>query len=84
MDLCGVDYLSLRPGRMGHDRRLPEGFSRGVEGEGPGRFNWADRPHAADMPHRFAVVVHLLSITHNRRLRMRVIARTTTCRSCRR
>ncbi|MFA7321382.1 MAG: NADH-quinone oxidoreductase subunit C, partial [Dokdonella sp.] len=48
-----------------------EGFSRGVEGKGAGRFDWANRPRDTAMPRRFAVVAHLLSISHNHRLRLR-------------
>jgi NADH-quinone oxidoreductase subunit C len=71
VDLCGVDYLSY-----GHDEWdtrdvSSQGFSRGVEGLGAGRFNWAERPEAALRERRFGVVVHLLSITYNHRLRLR-------------
>jgi NADH-quinone oxidoreductase subunit C len=51
-----------------------EGFSRGVEGEGPGRFTWASRPRGDGPGKRFATVVHLLSIKHNRRIRVRCFA----------
>jgi len=71
MDLCGVDYLSWGDTEWDTTDVSSTGFSRGVEGEGPGRFDWADRPHPAHIPHRFGVVAHLLSITHNRRLRVR-------------
>jgi NADH-quinone oxidoreductase subunit C len=71
MDLCGVDYLSWGDTEWDTTDVSSTGFSRGVEGEGPGRFGWADRPHPVHIPHRFGVVAHLLSITHNRRLRVR-------------
>jgi NADH-quinone oxidoreductase subunit C len=71
MDLCGVDYLSWGDAEWDTTDVSSEGFSRGVEGEGPGRFGWADRPHGAHIPHRFAVVAHLLSISHNQRVRLR-------------
>ena len=71
VDLCGVDYFSYADAEWDTTDVSWTGFSRGVEGEGPGRFNWADRPHPAHIPHRFAVVVHLLSLEHNRRLRVR-------------
>ena len=72
MDLCGVDYLSWGEAEWDTTDVSSEGFSRGVEGEGPGRFGWADRPHPAHIPHRFGVVAHLLSIANNQRLRLRV------------
>jgi NADH-quinone oxidoreductase subunit C len=71
MDLCGVDYLSYGDAEWDTSDVTSEGFSRGVEGAGPGRFSWANRPRDTKIPHRFAVVVHLLSIRHNRRLRVR-------------
>ncbi|MDB6087614.1 MAG: NADH-quinone oxidoreductase subunit [Gammaproteobacteria bacterium] len=64
MDLAGVDYL-----HYGHDEwqtasATRSGFSRGR----------VARSAAPDpgMPGRFAVVYHLLSITNNQRLRLRV------------
>jgi len=71
IDVCGVDYLSYGQTEWDTEDVSAQGFSRGVEGEGAGRFNWADRPRDVAMPRRFAVVVHLLSMAHNRRLRMR-------------
>ena len=71
MDLCGVDYLSWGETEWEGDEASWHGFSRGVEGAGPGRFDWANRPHPAHIPNRFAVVAHLLSISHNRRIRVR-------------
>ncbi|GAA0705044.1 NADH-quinone oxidoreductase subunit C [Dokdonella soli] len=71
MDVCGVDYLSYGEVEWDTTDVSSEGFSRGVEGEGPGRFNWANRPRNTHIPHRFAVVVHLLSVRHNRRVRLR-------------
>lgn len=71
VDLCGVDYLSYGDAEWDTTDVSWTGFSRGVEGEGPGRFGWANRPHPAHIPHRFGVVAHLLSLKHNRRLRLR-------------
>jgi NADH-quinone oxidoreductase subunit C len=68
VDLTGVDYLDY--GRVEWDTQSAtrSGFSRGVQRDG--------LREAADMPRegagrRFAVVYHLLSVTHNRRLRLR-------------
>jgi NADH-quinone oxidoreductase subunit C len=84
VDLCGVDYLGH--GSDEWDTSVSsEGFSRGVEGRGPGRFGYGQRPSeqtaqpqgetAIDAPaRRFAVVAQLLSISHNRRLRVRCFA----------
>jgi NADH-quinone oxidoreductase subunit C len=69
MDLCAVDYL-----HYGRDEWLGQGatragFSRGVRPDTL-RSSPPDRP-------RFAVVYHLLSITHNHRLRLRTLCRDT-------
>ncbi|MBL0165574.1 MAG: NADH-quinone oxidoreductase subunit C [Xanthomonadales bacterium] len=71
VDVSGVDYLSYGQVEWDTTDATSEGFSRGVEGKGPGRFDWAHRPRNVDFPRRFAVVVHLLSLNHNHRLRMR-------------
>ena len=73
-DLCGVDYLSYGQDEWDTSDASQEGFGRAVEGLGPGRFDWANRPESADVKHRFGVVVHLLSFKHNRRLRLRCYA----------
>lgn len=74
-DLCGVDYLFYGEDEWaGSDEATAEGYSRGVEGAaGPGRFSWEDRP-AEQRARRFAVVVHLLSLKRNERLRLRCFA----------
>src|SRR5688500_5658559 len=68
VDLCGVDYLGYGDDEWDTESVTFEGFSRGVEGEGPGRFTWENRPIGAGPEKRFAVVVHLLSIEHNKRI----------------
>ena len=73
-DLCGVDYLSYGQTEWETTDASHEGFSRGVEGLGAGRFDWQSRPEAADIEQRFAVVVHLISVTQNMRLRMTTFA----------
>ncbi|MBN8482175.1 MAG: NADH-quinone oxidoreductase subunit C [Xanthomonadales bacterium] len=71
VDVCGIDYLGHGDTEWDTSDVSSEGFSRGVEGAGPGRFRWEDRPRPPHIPRRFAVVVHLLSLEHNRRLRVR-------------
>ena len=73
-DLCGVDYLSWGQSEWDTEEASQEGFGRGIEALGPGRFSWEERPEAGDVEQRFAVVVHLLSFRHNRRLRIRCFA----------
>ena len=74
IDVCGVDYLGYGDDEWDTDDVSSEGFSRGVEGQGPGRFTWASRPQGRGPDKRFAAVAHLLSVQHNRRLRLRCFA----------
>ena len=73
-DVCGVDYLSHGDAEWDTSNVSSEGFSRGVEGEGNGRFSWENRPRGKGPDRRFAAVVHLLSVHYNRRLRLRCFA----------
>jgi NADH-quinone oxidoreductase subunit C len=73
-DICGVDYLSFGQEEWETTEATHEGFSRGVEGMGPGRFDWKNRPEATDAEQRFGVVAHLLSTSQNMRLRMKTFA----------
>jgi len=75
VDICGVDYLSY--GSDEWDTEVSsEGFSRGVEGSGAGRFVWGERPDDTGIApgRRYAAVAHLLSYRHNQRLRLRTFA----------
>ncbi len=90
VDLCGVDYLGYGQGEWATESVSNEGFSRGVQASGdqvlnsafldvpgagaPGRFRWEDRPEAKNVPRRFAVVVHLLSVAFNQRVRLKVFS----------
>jgi NADH-quinone oxidoreductase subunit C len=61
IDLAGVDYLDYAATEWKTFSATGSGFSRGVS-------------HAPRKPHegaRFAVAYHLLSVTHNQRLRIR-------------
>jgi NADH-quinone oxidoreductase subunit C len=79
IDICGTDYMGY--GADEWDTGVSsQGFSRGVSGKGPGRFRFGEAS-SEQMPQplgeadiavprrRFAVVVQLLSLQHNRRLR---------------
>jgi len=68
-DLCGVDYLAYGCSEWATIEATTTGFGRAVE-------RGLDLPAQAD-ERRFAVVYHLLSLTHNRRLRLRVYAEGT-------
>ncbi len=73
IDVCGVDYLGYGQTEWDTSDVSAEGFSRGVEGQAQGRFAWEERPQEAEVsiPRRFASVLHLLSLEHNQRVRIR-------------
>ncbi|MCC5864691.1 MAG: NADH-quinone oxidoreductase subunit C [Wenzhouxiangella sp.] len=73
-DLCGIDYLGYGDDEWETAEATASGYSRGVDALGPGRFSWADRPESEQLENRYAVVIHLLSLKHNRRLRLRCFA----------
>lgn len=65
MDLCGVDYAAYGQAEWKTSEvATGTGFSRGVERGLP----------IQEQPRRFAVVIHLLSLSHNLRLRLRSYA----------
>ncbi|MEM7764694.1 MAG: NADH-quinone oxidoreductase subunit C [Pseudomonadota bacterium] len=65
IDLCGVDYLTHGQDEWKTNSATDSGFSRGVQREVI--IDDAD----TFAPQRFASVIHLLSLTHNWRLRVR-------------
>ncbi len=84
VDVCGVDYLGYGSDEWDTDVSS-EGFSRGVEGRGPGRFKYGesttqqtagiDGQAIESVPlRRYAAVAHLLSVQHNRRVRVKSYA----------
>ena len=84
IDLCGIDYLGHGSDEWDTDVSY-EGFSRGVEGTGPGRQQYGqslseqvaqpEGEHLIAMPEqRFAAVAQLLSVQHNQRIRVTVFA----------
>jgi NADH-quinone oxidoreductase subunit C len=73
IDLCGVDYLSYGEAEWDTQNVSNEGFSRGVEGDGPGRFKVSEQK-STKIENRYAVVVHLLSLSLNQRLCLRYFA----------
>lgn len=65
IDLCGVDYAHYGYSEWETDSATSTGFERGVNVEQLKTTVQWTKP-------RFAVVLHLLSLTHNQRLRLRV------------
>lgn len=65
MDVCGVDYLEHGRAEWKTQDATSSGFSRGVARATPSK-------DVAPAGRRFAVVYHLLSVSLNQRLRLRV------------
>lgn len=73
IDLCGVDYLGYGRDEWHTDEASGTGFSRGVERDPRApvaRLGEVEARYQA--PKRFAVVYHLLSVSTNRRIRLKV------------
>jgi NADH-quinone oxidoreductase subunit C len=67
IDVCGVDYLTYGQDEWQTDDATSSGFSRAAVPK-----NIVPDADATFDPRRFAVVYHLLSISQNTRLRLRV------------
>lgn len=64
MDVCGVDYIDYGLTYWRTEEATHAGFSRGVDMKGERKIIW-DKP-------RFASVYHLLSVSKNQRVRLKV------------
>jgi NADH-quinone oxidoreductase subunit C len=75
IDLCGVDYVSYGQDEWNTDTATFRGFSRGRDTLSPTPTRASAEEGAGTAGEgaekRFAVVYHLLSVKHNRRLRLR-------------
>jgi NADH-quinone oxidoreductase subunit C len=69
VDVCGIDYLDYGKSEWETTAATGRGFSRGVEPMGE---EVAATAAASTAGRRFAVVYHLLSVSLNQRLRVRV------------
>lgn len=70
IDVCGVDYLAYGDVEWETVKATGSGFSRGVSRTSDGFAQVIGKGHE-DTSRRFASVYHLLSITHNQRLRVK-------------
>jgi NADH-quinone oxidoreductase subunit C len=64
IDVCGVDYKDYGLTHWRTEESTHTGFSRGFDAEGERKIIW-DKP-------RFASVYHLLSVSKNQRIRLKV------------
>lgn len=71
IDIAGVDYLEYGMSEWVTNKATTTGFSRAVDTKEDIKMVSWNKP-------RFAAVYHLLSITHNQRIRLRVFADETS------
>jgi NADH-quinone oxidoreductase subunit C len=77
MDVCGIDYANYGRNEWTTEESTSSGFSRGVEAATAGRLQAVTEDLVVEKPRqskRFAAVYQLLSISKNRRLRLKVFA----------
>lgn len=78
LDIAGVDYAAYGQDEWITEEATNTGFSRGVDGFSTGRLGltgiYGVQPVESSTGRRFAAVYHLLSVTHNHRLRVRCFA----------
>ncbi len=77
IDVCGVDYLAYGDAEWATDETTSTGFSRGVEANTAGRLPVLEEELSTETlqkDRRFAAVYHLLSVSNNQRLRIKVFA----------
>ena len=77
IDVCGVDYLAYGDAEWSTDETTSTGFSRGVEANTAGRLPGLEEELSTEtlqQDRRFAAVYHLLSVSNNQRLRIKVFA----------
>lgn len=69
IDVCGVDYLHYGIDEWQTESATTTGFERGVD--------LSAMKHPSTVYPRFAAVYHLLSLTHNHRVRLKVFLEAT-------
>ena len=77
VDVCGVDYLAYGDAEWSTDETTNTGFSRGVDANSAGRLPGLEEELSTETlqkDRRFAAVYHLLSVSNNQRLRIKVFA----------
>lgn len=73
IDVCGVDYSEYGSVEWETEASSSTGFSRGVEPATGARLRFGDAPEYVNTDRkRFAAVYHLMSVSLNHRLRVRV------------
>jgi NADH-quinone oxidoreductase subunit C len=73
IDVCGVDYSEYGKVEWSTNDASSTGYSRGVDAVTGARLRFGDASESTQSGRpRFAAVYHLMSVTHNHRLRVRI------------
>ena len=71
-DICAVDYYTYGETEWGTKEATSTGYSRGIKPSSHGRIKFEHKKTKNNMDNRFCVVYHLLSISNNSRIRVKI------------
>jgi NADH-quinone oxidoreductase subunit C len=71
-DICGIDYSLYGKPEWNTKEATSSGYSRGIKASSHGRIKFGETVDNINIKDRFCVCYHLLSIKHNRRIRVKV------------
>lgn len=71
-DICGIDYSLFGKPEWNTKEVTSSGYSRGIKASSHGRIKFGETVDNINTKDRFCVCYHLLSIKHNRRIRVKV------------
>lgn len=71
-DICGIDYSLYGKPEWNTKEATSSGYSRGIKASSHGRIKFGETVDNINTKDRFCVCYHLLSIKHNRRIRVKV------------
>ena len=71
-DICGIDYSLFGKAEWKTTEATSTGYSRGIKPSSHGRIKFGDNIQQEDIKNRFCVAYHLLSLTKNTRIRIKV------------
>ena len=71
-DLCAIDYYTYGETEWGTKEATSTGYSRGIKPSSHGRIKFEDKASQIEIENRFCIAYHLLSISNNNRIRVKV------------
>tara|TARA_Y100000996_G_scaffold387339_1_gene346044 strand:+ start:208 stop:864 length:657 start_codon:yes stop_codon:yes gene_type:complete len=71
-DICGIDYSLFGKAEWKTKEATSTGYSRGIKPSSHGRIKFGDDIEQENIKNRFCVAYHLLSMTKNERIRIKV------------